>query len=364
MTLQCPETFALCVLSGRPTPFPGGWTEREWRKFLAVVAREKLESFFYAALSGESLPPFVKEELARRHHAAALVEDLRRRETQRVLEALDAAGLRCLVVKGAAVSLQTYEAPHHRPRADTDLWIEQACGEALPPIFSELGYERVPASRGLFIRRQVTFERELMPGVCSLFDVHWKLSDRVVLADCLAFGTVYERGVALTALGASARAPDAMDALLIACLHQVGHHPGAEDWVWSLDLHRLTAGRSRQWLAELGHRARAAGLSALVDKSLREMEAAFGLSLPPRPPPAAGEASARLLRPGRRRWWSDLLEDLLALESFRDRFQLLKEHAFPPADFLRYREQSEAPLPWLYLRRALRAPYRLARRLR
>jgi hypothetical protein len=50
-----------------------------------------------------------------------------------------------------------------------------------------------------------------------------------------------------------------------------------------------------------------------------------------------------------------LMADLRALGSWTHRWQLVKEHVFPPAQYMRdvYAPSSRAPLSFLYARRAL-----------
>jgi hypothetical protein len=51
-----------------------------------------------------------------------------------------------------------------------------------------------------------------------------------------------------------------------------------------------------------------------------------------------------------------VLDDLRTLSRWRDRWRLVREHAFPPATYMRrvYALSSAAPLPLLYARRLLR----------
>ena len=71
--------------------------------------------------------------------------------------------------------------------------------------------------------------------------------------------------------------------------------------------------------------------------------------------PSSREATARFLD-GRRGSAASALDDLRAARSWRVKLRLAREHLFPPADYMQkvYAPNSSSPLPWLYLRRALR----------
>jgi hypothetical protein len=75
---------------------------------------------------------------------------------------------------------------------------------------------------------------------------------------------------------------------------------------------------------------------------------------------AAGppEPSGRYLEPGRLRF---LVRDVRSLSSVYDRLRLVKEHLFPPADYMlkKYAVSRRAWLSILYLRRAIQGIWRL-----
>jgi hypothetical protein len=50
-----------------------------------------------------------------------------------------------------------------------------------------------------------------------------------------------------------------------------------------------------------------------------------------------------------------VVDDLRALPTWADRWRLMREHAFPPVEYMRgvYAPSSRTPLVWLYTRRML-----------
>src|SRR5437763_13332738 len=62
-------------------------------------------------------------ELADERRTAAVIEALREAELRRVLTALDAAGIRAIVFKGAALARTHYAASELRIRSDTDILV-------------------------------------------------------------------------------------------------------------------------------------------------------------------------------------------------------------------------------------------------
>src|SRR6185436_11014749 len=96
-----------------------------------------------AATLGDWPPDFI-DAFHRAERHAVVVDGLRHAELVAVLGELNAAGVRVVVFKGAALAHTHYPASHLRVRQDTDLLVAAAEVRALEDVLRRLGYVRPP----------------------------------------------------------------------------------------------------------------------------------------------------------------------------------------------------------------------------
>jgi len=305
-------------------------------------------------------------------HAAH--ESAQRAEASRVVEALTAGGVQPLVLKGGALACSHYADPSLRPRSDTDLFIPKAGRPLADGILESLGYAKGQAVAGEFIAYQALWSRTDGSGVVHRFDVHWRINNSQALARLFGYEELAARSVPLPGLGNSARTLDAVDALLVACIHRAGHasefmreedivRRGSDRLIWLYDIHLLAGRMAEPQFDQFARRAAEKGIRAVCLDALQRSRECFGTAIPPQVlealrRPGTPEPTARLLAagPGLR-----LVNDFLALDRWSDRVRWLGELAFPDAGYMRgkYADSPATPLPVLYLRRALSGLKRL-----
>jgi hypothetical protein len=161
--------------------------------------------------------------------------------------------------------------------------------------------------------------------------------------------------------GVPARIPSRASALLLACWHRVAHHQDSDDLLWLYDLHLLAGGLSTADAAAVGEIAGRTGTRAICARGLSLAAERFGTHVPAS---LAGDAAAYVdpssltavfLRHDARK--VDLLAaDLRALPTWRARLRLVREHLFPPAEYMLASSgtSTRAMLPALYARRIMR----------
>ena len=298
---------------------------------------------------------------------AAALECVRRLELARVLAALDAAGVRTLVFKGAALAITQYAAPHLRPRTDADLLIDASDRAALAGALASLGYQQQNEVDGRLVSYQHHYGRHDRFGVFHALDVHWKISNRHALAERFQFDELWRDRSALTGLESPAMTVSAAHALVLALVHRAGHHPGSSHLLWIYDVHTLVSRmtmRDREAVARL---AAAKGLSELVSDGLTIARETFG---------TPADAMIRALRdpfsdatpapvlPDRWTQAGVVRQDLLALHTWRARRRLLREHLFPAPAYIRgkYGVRSSMLLPVFYAWRIVAGAPRWLRR--
>lgn len=296
-------------------------------------------------------------------------------EIARVLAALDADGVRPLVLKGGALAHSHYPEPALRPRSDTDLLVPPEQRAQAGRTLERLGYACAPGASGEMVFSQSLWSRKDDGGIVHFIDLHWRLNNAHVLARALAYPELAARSVVLPALGPAARALAPVDALLVACLHRAGHafetvpvagatRRASDRLLWLFDIHLLAARMPEAQFDAFAALASARRVRTVCRDALERARACFGTVVSPAAWQALcadgpAEPSADLLRAGSAR---RLAGELRAIDGWRDRLRWLGEMAFPDAGYMRwkYRDAGLSWLPLLYLRRACSAVARQA----
>jgi hypothetical protein len=254
---------------------------------------------------------------AARHPAlAAAARDLIARDAVQTaalaeaLDALEAAGITAVVMKGAALSHTCYPAPWARPRLDDDVLVARGDFHRAGAMLEALGYACPPQNPGPDDLGQALFTRTAH-GVAHHVDLHWRPCVPAAFGGLPPFDDLADRAVPLS-VGRSARGLDVEDALLLGCAHRVAHHGADDDATWLLDVHlaaaRLDGGAWRRF----ADRALAARVARVCHFELRRAMAVVGTPVPAEPlamlASACPEPSARHLAARGRlhRWVLDL----------------------------------------------------------
>ena len=364
-------------LRGVSAVWPGSCDAACRASFLLRARYHGVQSLLSAALRSADLSgewPFdIRQALSREAVAQAAVGMVQAREITKVVRALVQAGVRPLFMKGTPLAYMYYRAPHLRPRADTDLLIHPLKRETTERALVALGYERVNATRGSLVSYEFAMARLDRSGVTHVVDVHWRVSNRQVFADALAYDECMAESVAVPRLGARALGP--MHALLLACMHRVTHVTVAYDsdgvahlgdrLIWLYDIHLLVTRMARTELQRFAQLAGDRRVRQVCVDGLTQTQRHLGTSLPgdvleTLAAPGPRELSAQYLDLGRMHC---LIRDVQSLPNWRDRLRLSKEHVFPPVDYMleKYEVSRRAWLPALYLHRGMRGAWRLLR---
>jgi Uncharacterised nucleotidyltransferase len=344
------------------------------RDIAASLVSEDAEAFCRRATEHGVLP-LVAERLAHRQDVpaplrallrtrgtGALVLDLARvTELKRLLRALAQGGVVPLLLKGAHLAYSHYPRPYLRPKPDTDLLVPPHSRDGVRRIVLDLGYKPWCAITGELVVAQATFDRRWGGRLVHTVDVHWKIFNALPFADILTYDELAGRAVAVPSLEASARGLCSVDALVLAAVHRIAHHFDADHLIWLYDIDLIARGLTHEEWREFAALARARKVAAVCRRSLQRAVDRFGTNVPawiwtdlPSGDAAEGEPTARYL--ARRTHLGVVLDDLRTLPRWHDRWLLMREHAFPPAAYMRgvYASSSAAPLPLLYVRRLLR----------
>ena len=298
---------------------------------------------------------------------AAVLDAVSAAELRTLLDAMAEAGVCPIVLKGAALAFTHYDRPELRPRIDIDLMIASDASEAVARVLTGRGYHRPLEIDGKIAIGQVHFVRTDRYGVTHVIDVHWRVSNVRVFGDVLTYEELMRDAVGIPALGPHALGASSVHALLIACIHRVAHHADTTHLLWLFDIHLLAGSLTEADRQAFVALASAKSVRAVCARSLTLARDAFaGLddawidSLTTSH--ASQEPTATFVGGGLRQ--VDILWSDLGATAWGSRVQLLREHLFPPASYMRERYPGWPALllPLAYARRIVAGAPRWLRR--
>ena len=298
--------------------------------------------------------------LSRAARRSAAADVVREAELRAALAALADRGVPALVFKGAQLAYTVYARPDLRPRMDTDLLVPAAHREDAHEALATQGYEQAPQFTGELVAYQAPYVIRRQGRVVHIIDLHWRLANPQQFGAVVSTAELFAEATALPALGTAARGPGAVHALLIACVHPVAHHRGEHLLIWTHDVHVLAARLKIGDWDRFAQLALERGVARVCQHSLGQAIAAFNTRVPDdvlvRLVRSRGtEPTARYLA-RQRRHIQTIWADLLTLATWRERWRLVQQHAFPPRTYMRqvYAPTSGQPLMLLYARRMYR----------
>ena len=251
---------------------------------------------------------------------------------------------------------------------DTDVLVSSEQLASAERALREASYQRSNAmTSGEFVSHQASFERVDPTGVSHVIDLHWKIVNPQILADSLPFDELWLDALPIAALDASARMPTHPASLVLACIHRLAHHQGHDRLIWLEDIRLLGARLDDAGWAALVRLACQRRVAGLCLDGLQQARDQLGGSLPAFVEGALAAAApsepSHLYLEGQLNRRQVLASDLAALGSWRARLRLIREHAFPPAAFIRerYGVKSSLLLPALYVHRLLTGAHKWVR---
>lgn len=351
------DAFIQRALAGRPDVWDPALTADE---VLHALHAHRIGSLVCAQLSPDAwatLPAELQARLKATARGQALFDVRQTLALQELLPLAAARNVPALLLKGVPVSHRYYTEPHLRAKVDADILIRPADKTAFIALLEELGYTPSEALAGALVNRQITLKREDVT-----LDVHWSVANTAIFAHVLEFDAMWRDRVPIPALGDAAYGPSDEDMFLHACFHLAVHISYDFALAWLYDIHLMATLRPPEALERCLRRAARLRILRVCLACLALARAWFGTPYPDAicaaaahdagSEPSAGLLTRRLGRIGRLR-----LE--LAALNRRERWRLLREMVFPPADYVRRRYADDGSwLPWLYVKRWLGRPGR------
>jgi hypothetical protein len=304
--------------------------------------------------------------------AQAIWELAHQQVAAKLISALRGSGIDFLVLKGTALAYTIYDDPSLRCRSDTDLLVREPDLPTVRALLNSLGFVRMIGAGGRLASYQETHTIEGSDRARHAVDLHWKLNNSQLLSRLFSFEELFARSVPVHRLEEGARTTGYPDALIIACMHLATHrnnpmHFGDttvgthERLIWLHDIAALASRFSEAQWQQVAAIAIQKGMGPCCADGLRgagryffaPVPANLLLELGSSPGLASIYLGSNALR--------QRLMDLAALDGLGSKARWLFELVFPSAEFMRsrYRQAKVQWLPWLYLRRCVRAGVKL-----
>lgn len=282
--------------------FPAPAPPADWAAALPALDAHRLAPLLHSRLQGRALaaPAEFLAALAEAFRASA-VRSLRMEiELRRLIAGLAAAGVPCLLLKGAALGRLVYANPAERPVSDLDLLVPRRGFPAAARVLAGLGFRlHGPSPQGRIGRCFYRYRAEL-PAVGAsvenqglLVELHWSLAELPYYMDRIDMAEVWRSACPLPAEedgrrtsvrdvptpGLPAQVPDPAVLLLHACAHLALHHSRDLRLIWLVDLDRLVRRAAPDWPAVLSL-ADAWGLGLAVSTCLEAAGRWLGTPVP------------------------------------------------------------------------------------
>lgn len=247
-----------------------------WRGFFRKAAVQGV-----AVPAFDMLRPFVPKEVARNveEHLAALglENELSQRALAKCVAALDAEGIRVVVLKGTPLAERYYGAAAARPSNDIDLLVAEGDLDRALEALGTVGY-RLVSSDATEVEHFLSAHHHLVLGHDAYPIVELHFAGNVAFGARLAAEPLLERSIPWTsAAGTTMRVLAPEDEFIFLAMHAASHRFSRLVWLLDLSLFsRVHALRATDVVA----RARDAGLGNLVAAAIVACRETTGLAWP------------------------------------------------------------------------------------
>lgn len=296
--------------------------------------------------------------------ARAMWELRHRQILSGLLAALDADGVRAVVIKGTALAYDLYNDASLRPRGDTDLLVAPKDLNAARATLAAQGFTAALGEQATEAATQEVWQLTPPGGGTHDIDLHWQAINGPTLAPLIPVPEAMAEAMPLPRLSPHARGLSRGHGLIHSCVHRAQHilspyfvageaHYGGDRLIWLCDIDRLARSLTAQEWEDVTSRTADRGIAPVCHGALLEaikhLETPVPEQVLSRLASAPGGAVTQYLLGGSRT--GRALSDLRA-SGGTGRLHYLRNRLFPKAALVRGQyPQSTMPLPILYLRR-------------
>ena len=179
----------------------------------------------YIELIEEHWPKSVYQSVVIAQTAGINLLEQRRVVIQKLFEELNRYEVRAALFKGAANAYLLYSKSILRQHADIDILINERDYSAVVVILIEMGFEVEPIKPTQFGPYQTTATFRQGGAVDVVIDLHWKINNRLLLADTLSVEETMADTLPIEEYDEQVRGLNYHNALLACCIHEAGSLP-------------------------------------------------------------------------------------------------------------------------------------------
>lgn len=366
MKLDTAETLITEALRGERAPWPALAGEEFASRLIERATYHGVQQLLHDFLSpADHWPDSVRGALREESIARAMWELRHEQVLRQAIEALTAAGLPSVLIKGSALAYGLYPNPVLRTRGDTDLIVDPDKMRNADRVLTSIGFASERGSGADVVSYHSVYSRVASDGTLHTIEVHSRIGISRLLSNLFPFEDLLARAVLLPRLSPGARAHGAIDGLFITCLHRATHkhrpyfagegtYYGANRLIWLYDIHLIASSLAPADWAAFVEASRDKGLLSVAREGLLAAEVAFKTEIPPsvRFEFAKGDANGDIARCAAASHYGQIWIDFRRVRGTPDKLQFLRGLFLPPADFIRGKFPSAKIrwLPWLYVR--------------
>jgi Uncharacterised nucleotidyltransferase len=268
----------------------------DWERFLAWVARHRIAPLVHRNLRlAGSLPDHVLERLQDQDARNTRQVLVQLSEAARIKGALDAAGIRSMMIKGPLLSVLAFGDATLRASRDVDLYVDWESVRVADQLIVEAGYRRFAPDFTLTPREEAAFLRlrcqyayfSEQAGVVQ--ELHWRLTSNATLMP-IDDATLWSRSDPIRLNGVDFTTLPEEEMFLYLCIHGSVHV-----WFrlkWLVDIAALLPRMSADALERVAVRARALGIVRPLYQALLLAHALLAAPVPKRLLSAARQCGA------------------------------------------------------------------------
>lgn len=341
-----------------------------WAALVEEADRQGMASVLYFAVRGDTslgVPEASLSELENRFKRYHLDNWLRNQVVAQLVEALTAANIPVMLVKGAALAATTYDDIGLRPYVDIDLVVRAQDNARTQEIIRARGAEQAPAVQGFseIFNGQTTYVLDTLPP--ARIDLHWQLFIYDYYARRIPEAWWWEHTTDLPLNTAHAQTLTPMAQILYLTAHAALHHRH-EHLIWWYDLARLVQkyGATLNW-DDLVRSAERFGIAAAVASGLTRAVEWFDAPVPRAVLVTLGKTKSDLksqivYRFATARHWE---ARVLLGGASPAKFASWLHHLFPSRDYMyrRYQLKHDIQLVWYYPGRVVAVAFKFLRSL-
>ena len=252
--------------------------------------------------------------------------------TCKTLDLLAEREIPALLLKGTPVAHLYYPATYLRTRCDTDIYIREHDLEKAIAVLSGDDYHISKSENREISSKQFVAAMPSAQNSYIHFDVHWKLSNRVMFQHTLPFDECLETSQPVPSLGPNAMALSKTDLLIHACIHRIAHGRNTQRnrLIWLYDIHLVFEAMDELEKSDFLAAARQKEVATLCADALEVCHATLGTAVPDgyikeMKEGSEKEPSAKLIGSSKLRWaW----EDMQSLGSLSEKIAFARELLF------------------------------------